>query len=798
MEPRDGASPEGTGADIDIEGRAAFYLGRTEEGAPYLYPHKHLLTHGVVIGMTGSGKTGLSVALLEEAALDGVPAIVIDPKGDLGNLLLTFPALDAASFAPYVPEGEDAEVVAARWREGLRAGHQDGARVARLREAADFAIYTPGSRAGIPVSIVGSLAAPSPDLVEDGEFFRERVATVATSLLGLVGVDVDPVKSREHILLSTLLGQAWQKGQDLDLSSLVLRIREPGLKKVGVLDLESFYPAKDRFALAVAFNNLLAAPGFEAWLEGAPLDVGAFLRTKEGKPRVAIFSIAHLGDAERMFFVSVLLTQVVAWMRAQSGATSLRALLFMDEIVGYFPPVKTPPSKAPLLLLLKQARAFGLGVVLATQNPVDIDYKGLANCGTWFLGRLQTERDKARVLEGLEGSAQGRPFDKVAIERTLAGLPPRTFVVHDVREEGPFLMESRFCLSYLKGPLRRDEVRALMATHPARIAALAPVEEQAPAERPAVALASAPSGEVSGEKPAVADDVTEVFLPPGPRATSGAVTYAPVLVARVSVRFVDAKTKLDYAREGTFTTPLQAGALGPDWTRARWSPVRPQDLTREPMQDARFDELPKEATKAKSYAAWQRALVSWLAESQGVARPYAAKWKLYGEPGEAEGAFRGRLELRAREEREAALEALNAKYSVKFEALREKLQRAHAAVVRDEAEARVRGVGSALSVGAQVMSLFGARSPGRRLLGSAAQVTRQAGQLSRARDVLDEKRRALAELQGKGQSLDAEYRAEAARVTSETSAFVIESVLVRPKKANIEVRLFALGWCPVE
>ncbi len=792
MESRDGAAPEASSVDIDIEGRAAFYLGRTEESAPYLYPHKHLLTHAVVIGMTGSGKTGLSVALLEEAALDGIPAIVIDPKGDLGNLLLTFPALDGPSFAPYVPEGEDPESVASRWRAGLAAGHQDGARVARLRQAADFAIYTPGSRTGIPVSIVGSLAAPSPDLVEDGELFRERVATVATSLLGLVGVDADPVKSREHILLSTLLAEAWRRGEDLDLPSLVLRLREPGLKKVGVLDLESFYPERDRFTLAVAFNNLLAAPGFEAWLEGAPLDVGAFLRTREGKPRVAIFSIAHLGDAERMFFVSVLLAQVVAWMRAQSGATSLRALLFMDEIVGYFPPVKAPPSKAPLLLLLKQARAFGLGVVLATQNPVDIDYKGLSNCGTWFLGRLQTERDKARVLEGLEGSAQGRPFDKVAVERTLAGLPPRTFVVHDVREEGPFLMESRFCLSYLKGPLRRDEVRALMAEHPARVDALAPpevaaagVEEEAPAV----------SGSAGRDKPAVPDDVTEVFLP---ATASTAVTYAPALIARVSVRFVDPKTKLDFAREGTFTTPLVEGALGPDWTRARWSPVRAQDLTREPVQNARFYPLPKEATKAKSYAGWQRALVSWLVESQGVARPYAPKWKLYGEPGESEGAFRGRLELRAREEREAALEALNAKYSAKFEALREKLQRAHAAVVRDEAEARVQGVGSAFSVGAQVMSLFGARSPGRRILGSAAQVTRQAGRVSRARDALEEKRRALAELQAKGQALDAEYRVEAARVTSATATIDVESALVRPKKAHIEVRLFALAWCPVE
>ena len=422
--------------------------------------------------MTGSGKTGLCIALLEEAAIDGVPAIVIDPKGDLANLMLTFPELRGADFLPWVNEEEArrkgvepaayAEAQAALWKKGLAEWGQDGERIRRLREAAEFAIYTPGSSAGIPLSILKSFQAPEKVVLEDGDLRRERVATTATSLLALVGVDADPVQSREHILLSTILDTAWRQGQDLDLAGVIQQIQNPPVQRVGVFDLESFFPSKERFGLAMTLNNLLASPGFSAWLEGEPLDIGRLLWTPAGKPRVAIVSIAHLSDAERMFFVSLLLTQVLGWMRTQSGTTSLRALLYMDEIFGFFPPVANPPSKQPLLTLLKQARAYGLGVVLATQNPVDLDYKGLGNTGTWLLGRLQTERDKQRVLEGLEGAAGGARFDRAAMERTLAGLGNRVFLMHNVHEDAPVVFESRWAMSYLRGPLTRVQIKQLM------------------------------------------------------------------------------------------------------------------------------------------------------------------------------------------------------------------------------------------------------------------------------------------------------------------------------------------------
>jgi hypothetical protein len=424
--------------------------------------------------MTGSGKTGLCIDLIEEAALDRVPTIAIDPKGDLSNLLLTFPDLRPADFRPWIDEGEAerkgqspdefAAAQAALWRDGLAEWGQDGDRIRRLRAAADFAVYTPGSRAGIPLSILRSFAAPPEAVRADEEVLRDRVNGAATGLLTLVGVEADPVQSREHILISTLLARAWGSGADLDLPGLIGQVETPPVERVGAMELERFFPAKDRAQLATRLNGVLAAPGFGVWLEGEPLDPGALLRTADGRPRVSIVSIAHLSEPERMFIVTLLLGEILTWLRSQSGTSSLRAILYMDEIFGYFPPVAEPPSKRPLLTLLKQARAYGLGVVLATQNPVDLDYKGLANTGTWFVGRLQTDRDKARLLDGLEGAsaAAGVAFDRAALDRTIGALGKRVFLMSDVHENAPVVFESRWAMSYLRGPLTRQQIQSLM------------------------------------------------------------------------------------------------------------------------------------------------------------------------------------------------------------------------------------------------------------------------------------------------------------------------------------------------
>ena len=389
----------------DFDKLGLFYLGRPYDLAHkkpndgwLLYDSKDLVTHAVCVGMTGSGKTGLCLALLEEAAIDGIPAIIIDPKGDLGNLLLTFPDLRAKDFAPWINEDDArrkglssdhyAVQQAEMWKKGLASWGQDGERIQRLRDAADFAIYTPGSQAGLPVSILKAFSAPPPEIVEDSELLHDQILSTVSSLLGLIGIQADPLQSPPHILISTILETAWTKGQNLDLVPLIQQIHTPPFSRLGALDLESFYPSKHRFELTKRLNSLISAPSFQTWMEGEDLDIDRILHAKQGKPRHAIFSIAHLDDAQRMFFVSLLLNQIVSWTRRQSGTTSLRAIIYMDEIFGYFPPVQNPPSKLPLLTLLKQGRAFGVGVVLATQNPVDLDYKGLANTGTWFIGRL--------------------------------------------------------------------------------------------------------------------------------------------------------------------------------------------------------------------------------------------------------------------------------------------------------------------------------------------------------------------------------------------------------------------------
>ncbi len=468
-------------AHEDFEKLGVFYLGRLSDkdeeksNSLLMYESKDLLTHGVCIGMTGSGKTGLCLTLLEEAAIDSIPVIAIDPKGDLGNLLLTFPDLRSEDFLPWVSADEArreqisledlAKQKAELWRKGLAEWGQSGQRIRKLQDSAQFAIYTPGSSAGLSVSILGSLDAPPQGILEDDDLLRERITNVATCLLTLLGVSADPLKSREHILLANLVDRAWRENRSVNLLSLIQEIQNPPMKRIGALDLETFFPKKERGELALSLNNLLAAPGFEAWLKGQPLNVEDYLYSHDGKPKISIFSIAHLSDTERMFFVTLLLNQVLSWMRTQSGSTSLRAILYMDEIYGYFPPVSNPPSKTPLLTLLKQARAYGLGVLLASQNSVDLDYKGLANAGTWFIGRLQTERDKMRLLDGLEGAAaeSGKIVNRQDLQRLLGRLRTRLFLMNNIHEDKPVVFETRWTLSYLFGPLARAQIKKLMA-----------------------------------------------------------------------------------------------------------------------------------------------------------------------------------------------------------------------------------------------------------------------------------------------------------------------------------------------
>ncbi len=785
-----------------------FYLGRRHDittgktlDEPVLYDSRDLVTHAVCIGMTGSGKTGLCLGLIEEAAIDGVPVIAIDPKGDLGNLLLTFPGLSAAEFRPWVNEddarlaGLDADAFAAKeaagWAAGLQAWGQDAARVERLRKAAEFAIFTPGSRAGRPVSILSSFSAPSAAERDDTELLAERASGTATSALVLAGVDAPP-RSREHSLVAALLTHAWQRGASLDLASLIREVQSPPFDKVGVVDLESFFPAKERFALAMQLNGVLAAPGFEVWLEGDPLDPQTLFYDGAGRPRVSVFSIAHLGDAERMFFVSLLMNQMVGWMRRQSGTTSLRAILYMDEILGYFPPVANPPSKAPLLTLLKQGRAFGLGVVLATQNPVDLDYKGLANTGTWFLGRLQTERDKARVLDGLEGTAGG--LDRAEVDRLLSALKKRIFLMHNVHDVGPTVFETRWTMSYLRGPLSRDQIKALTVQRREASLTRAPSAAAAPAPPPAPApAAAAPRGD---ERPVVPPGIEEFFLPAA--GAKAPLQYEPGILGVARVSFSDRALGVDTTSEVLFLAPVSDDAIQVDWAEARKLDLTPADLLREP-EDPNADFAPLGAAgQAKKYSAWQKAFARWLAQNERIELLRHPALGVAAKAGESERDFRIRLQHEGRAARDEAIEAVRRKYAPKQAALAERLRRTEQSVEREQQQASDQKMQTAVSMGATLLgALFGRKAVSVGTLGRATTAARgvgrtmkEASDVKRAAESVESVKAAVAALEG-------QLAEDIAAVTAKLDQNVeLERIPLAPKRGQVEVQFVALAWSP--
>jgi len=798
----------------DFEKLGVFYLGREYDlknkkpkEALVLYDSKDLVTHAVCVGMTGSGKTGLCISLLEEAAIDNIPAIIIDPKGDLTNLLLTFPELKAEDFKPWINQddaakkGLSSDQFAAQqaeiWKNGLESWGESANRIKKLKDAADFVIYTPGSNAGVPVSILKSFAAPPAEVIQDNESFSGKINSIATSLLGLVGIEADPLKSREHILISTILSNAWKNGQDMSLEALIQQIQNPPVKKVGVLDIDSFYPPKDRVELSLAINNLLAAPSFTSWLEGEPLDIGEMIHSHSGKPRHVIFSIAHLNEAERMFFVSLILNQTLGWMRTQSGTTSLRAVLYMDEIFGYFPPVSNPPSKLPLLTLLKQARAFGLGVVLATQNPVDLDYKGLSNTGTWFIGRLQTERDKARVLEGLEGASatQGANFDKQAMEQTLAGLGSRIFLMNNVHEDAPVVFETRWTLSYLAGPLTRNQIKTLTDPTRSNLAAAATGADKAAGAAAAVASAVKASIQTSS-RPTVPSDVPQYFIPVRGRAS----IYLPMLFGEGEIHVSDTKTGVDIAMAIRTLCAITNDPIPVNWDNASTSEIDANDLEREPSAPAAaFAELASIATKAKSYDAWSKDFANWMYRSQALTLFKSPSSGLCSRQGESERDFRVRLQQSIRESRDSDVQELRKNYAPKIAALQERLRRAQQTETVQAEQASAAKMQTAISIGATLLGgLLGRKAVSLGTMGRATTAARgisrsmkESADVARAGETVEAITKQL-------QDLNAQLETEIGELTAASDPLTekLETISIKPKKKDINVRLLALAWAP--
>ena len=815
-----------------------FYLGRyTADGSPVHYDPDDLTTHAMVVGMTGSGKTGLCVDLLEEAALQGIPALMIDPKGDITNTLLHFPDLLPADFQPWINpdearrEGKTIEQAAADtadlWRSGLAKWGIAPERLRALSNAAQFAVYTPGSDAGIPISILASLKAPEIPWEGNKELLREKISGTVTALLGLVGLDdIDPVRSREHILVSNIFEYAWSRGADLDLGELILQIQNPPFDKLGVFDVGTFFPDKDRFELAMLLNNILAAPSFQTWIEGQPLDIPSLLYAPDGRPRHSVFYLAHLSDAERMFFITLLYGAVETWMRAQSGSTSLRAILYFDEIYGYLPPVANPPSKPLMLRMLKQARAFGVGQVLVTQNPADLDYKAISNTGTWLIGKLQTENDKNRILDGLQGASPD--LDRGRYADIIASLGKREFLLHNVHRTPPSpagrgaggegdktnVFKTRWAMNYLAGPLTRAQIPALNELVGAKIS-LTPEAEP----RAGISAAPAPAGDAppqsasvsrlpsSVSRPLVPSGVDEYFLPnnltlseaarlsgktlPADARSLGLV-YRPVLLAQADVRIVQRKYRLTHEQAVTalvLETDRRGAIRWEDWLSEQ---INPDALDRDPAPQARFAALDAPFDNARTLRSIKTDFLDWVYHETEIMVRANEKLKVYAGPEVSQAEFRRMCAEAAREKRDAEMDKIRDRYERKLDTIENRLHREERELEQDRAELSQRKLEEMGTHAENLLGLFSRRS--RRLSSSLAKrrmTERAEADVEESEEAIKDYKRQIADLE---QEL-AEKLAEIQHKWAEIADDMTE-IPVRPYKKDILLDLFGVAWMP--
>lgn len=784
----------------DFEKMGVFYLGKELDSETkqlsdnlVLMKSKDLTTHAMIIGMTGSGKTGLGISMIEEAALDQIPVIAIDPKGDLANLALTFPQLRQADFEPWInlseasnkglSKEEFALNQAEQWKKGLASWGQSGERIQKFKDAAQVKVYTPGSSAGLSVSLLKSFNPPPQVILEDHDAYRERLDVTATSILSLIGVNAQTLTSREHILISNILDHAWQQHQALTLSDLIIMIQTPPMKQVGVLDLESFYPTKDRLTLAMQLNNVLASPSFKSWLEGEALDVANFLYNPSGKPCVSVFSIAHLSDSERMFFVTMLLNEVISWMRSQPGTGSLRAMLYMDELFGFLPPVANPPSKTPLLTLLKQARAYGLGLVLSTQNPVDLDYKALSNTGTWLIGRLQTQRDIERLIAGLEGLASDKPFNRGETERLIAGLSQRQFYLHSVHEANPTLFSTRWVLSYLAGPMTRDQIASLNQTPSTTQHAFQPQKTTQ-----------------SSSQPILSAQIPQVYCPPQQYSTSS-LTYEPYCIGVGDVFYQSAKHNVSLNQNVVFLAPIHDGVISVDWSEAKKVNLSLKDISRQKPDNAVFEAYPQAASNLKNYDLWEKSLNQFIRTNVSLKLFYSPKLKLLSHVSEDQRDFVIRLQHSAHEARDEAIEALKKKYATRMNTLEDRLRRAQQAVEKQSTLANQKKMDAMVSTGTAIFSaLFGSKKISATSITRVGSAMKSSSKALKSGQGIEQAQETLESVQNQLQELSQELENQVLKISDDYDVTTdhLEEVEIRATSNNISIPLVALAWVPKE
>ncbi len=759
-----------------------FYMGRnidktTQEAtdALTLLKNKNFTTHTAIIGMTGSGKTGLGIGLIEEAAIDNIPSILIDPKGDMGNLLLTDPTFNPKSFEPWVEDEANnknenvatyAKKIASMWQEGIKRDFQDETRVAKLHNI-EKTIYTPGSSAGISINILGSLDAPPSEVLNDADTFGSYLKSTVSSLLSLIKIEADPVSSKEYLLIAQILADKWTNGENISLEKLIGDIIAPNFEKIGVLPLESFYPQDKRFTLATKFNSIIASPTFSAWLQGDALDIQKLLYNENGKAKVAIMSIAHLSDEERVFFVTILLNKYIAWMRRQSGTSALKALLYMDEIYGYFPPSKNPPTKEPMMLLLKQARAFGTGVVLSTQNPVDLDYKGLSNIGTWFIGRLQTSQDIERVIDGLGGKV-GASYSKSEIKNLLANLKKRTFFLKSAHLDDIRVFGTRWVLSYLKGPLKLAEISKLM--------------EAKKTLKPQMIMSREPKDSDFESFVNLDKSIQQKYA----IDVTGQNNFRATLQAKVEVHYFSQSREVDENHQLCFNLKLHKED-SVDWENSEEIENCPNYSESKPS-NASYAPLPSEIVEDKALKRAKRELINWIYKNRRLTLFKTTKPRLNSEPNESLTDFKIRLKDILDELREEEIEKLQERYEKREKRLLKRLQRAQDRVEKEKADASKSIIDTGIAV---LGALFGRSSSAKlgRAFSHGSRALKERGDIGRAEEALNELHEEIELL-----AQELEEKIDALSEKFDIDTIDIKDASMKPKKSDINVTELSIVW----
>jgi len=764
-----------------------FYLGKdvdktTQEVTELLtlLKNKNFTTHAAIIGMTGSGKTGLGIGLIEEAAIDNIPSIIIDPKGDMGNLCLSDANFSIDSFEKWVAEeantqGIDAKELASQraklWKDGIYKWGQDSSRVEKFTKVKKT-IYTPGSLSGVPVNVISSLKVPSLEVLQDSDAYTSYLKTTTVSLMALLGMDVDAMDSKEYVFLAQIISDTWLQKKDLNIQELIAKIIEPPFEYIGVLPLDSFFPKKERFALATRFNTVIASPDFSLWLQGDSLDIQKLLYDTDGKAKISIFSISHLNDEQRMFFVTLLLNQYISWMRRQSGSTSLKALLYMDEIYGYFPPTKNPPSKEPMMILLKQARAFGLGVVLSTQNPVDLDYKGLSNIGTWFIGRLQTKQDIQKVIDGLGGKV-GSSFQKDEIKQLLSNLNKRVFFLKSTHLEDVKLFTTRWVMSYLKGPLSKKEISLLMDQQKNDISKIDDLS-----------LLTKNDHNVYKDYQRLDESISQYFEP--------SIDDIPQYISTISVisklHFIDKRRNIDNIKNIILSLPIDKNDKVYDWQQSIEVDSSFMNFPTNAPSNAKFQEISDLLLKDKGLKLASKELKEYLYQTQKLVLYRCKDLKLDSLEQETKMEFQIRVQDVLNEQKDIAIEKLQERYDKKLKTLLDRLERAKDRVSKEQQDS----TSSMLEAGISILgALFGRTTPTKlgRAVSKGSKILKERGDLSRAEQrvakIQDDIEDLEYELEDKIETISQKYTLDNIDITP---------VYIKPKKGDIDLEHIALVW----